>query len=113
MGPVEFIELVGAVVGQLVVIAVTTEALVEVIKMAIPFQLEKKHDQLIALAVAMILAFTPIFSVTGISVKAMVAVRVLVGVLASRGSNFAHDLLNIVNGLATQLKEAAQKASGK
>lgn len=103
----EFIETLMLLGGQLVGIAVTTEAVVEtLLKRLFPTNPTPEQDQLMALAVAIAIAvgtfvwLIPPFA----SVAANLTAGIIGGAIASRGSNFVHDFLNILEGYASVMK---------
>jgi len=93
------------IVTGLVATAGATEAFVQLIKKA-KSDLTAEQDQLLALITAIIIAvatfvfLVPPFAAFGANIVTGVAC----GVIGSRGSNFVHDFLNIVNGYASVMK---------
>lgn len=89
----------GNVITQLIVVAFLVEAIWETLKMT--WQEGKlSKDRIGALVVGMVIAFTmnldlfvavglnPIFNYVGV---------IATGILVSRGSNYVHDVINLIN----------------
>lgn len=88
----------------LITIAIATESLTELIKAMVPFELQSKHKQLIALVLAMGMAFAfnvTVFAGTGAWVMAG---TLMAGLIASRGSNFTHEFIKIMERLGEALQ---------
>jgi hypothetical protein len=87
-------------------LAVLTEALVQIVKMAAPVSFTKNQDVQLSLVVAICLSLVLVDSVTGVTSQDVV-LRVLIGVLASRGSNYLHDLAVVLRSTAFTKQTAA------
>lgn len=80
---------------QIIFVAAVTEAIVETIKKIHDFG----HDALISLIIAIVLCIfsnTCLFCLVNIKVNIPYLDFILAGVLCSRGSNFLHDFLKII-----------------
>lgn len=100
----ELSDILALIGGQLVAVAVTTEATVQVLKKRMT--LTPEQDQLAALVVSLAGAvgtfcfLLPPFS----SMAANITTAVVGGAVASRGASFVHDVLNIIRGHAALMK---------
>jgi len=86
-------------ITSLLSLAAVTEAIVEIIKTAVPVNFSDNGKTVLALAVSVALAF--VFNVSLISVSGptyFVGV-LLAGLVSSRGSNYIHSLANVLGGL--------------
>ncbi len=88
-----------------VVLAITTEALTEYIKLMIGAITRKKYRAVavcgIALAVSVtlcIMADADIYSAIGVSFSSPLAGQILTGIFASRGANYVSDFLGRISG---------------
>lgn len=82
-------------IAQIIFVAAVTEAIVETFKKFYDF----KHSEILALLIAIILCIftkTCIFCLAKIQVNLPYLDYCIAGVLCSRGSNFLHDFLKIL-----------------
>lgn len=100
------------IASGLIAIATTTEAMVELLKGTLP-PLTAQQDRLLAFVVAMIIgSITFCLVIQPFPTLAYnVATAVVGGVVGSRGSNFVHDFLKIVEGYASVMKLRGQVAN--
>lgn len=93
-------------VSQLILLAVLGERIWESIKLI----WEKKHinlDRAGSLLLGVILALgtgIDFFAMVGLPIKIAYVGSVLTGIILSRGSNFIHDLLKIIEGVKVKNK---------
>jgi len=85
-------------------VAAITEALVETIQKIHPH----KGAELEAILIAVTLSIATgacIFCLAGISISIPYVDNIIAGILASRGSNFLHDFLKLLEGIKGEHKE--------
>lgn len=92
-------------IKELLLLGVLIEAVVQVIKPLMPQKLSEKGIQLISMALGMAFAIMLNISIfVGLEQSAMLVGSVCVGLIASRGSNFIHDFISSMKGIADTSK---------
>lgn len=103
-------EFAAGIAAKLITVAILVEAVVELIKSLLPVSLTSKQKQLIALICGLGASF--IFNITLLGTASTAITYtgiVLAGLVISRGSNFAHEFIKIVETLSETLKNAKEK----
>lgn len=97
-----FADLLGSIIG----VAALAEALTEFAKLFVGDRMSQRADVATAAAIGIICAL--IFVHPGLATTGQnLVIQVLVGILASRGANYVHDLAKALRGAADLLKAAA------
>ena len=108
---------------QILVVATIIEALVQVLKPVYDREKGWNRDLILALFISMLvcaLTKADVVAYLGMPFSVPYVGSIMTGVLVSRGTNFIHDLLTSIQGMAggivamsSTAKAKAQKAAGK
>lgn len=103
-------EFAAGIAAKLITIAILVEAVVELIKSFVPVSLTSKQKQLIALVCGLGASFMFNITLLGTANTAITYTGiVLAGLVISRGSNFAHEFIKIIEVLSETLGRTKEK----